>query len=128
MSTTSPFTDAQLDAGIAAWFGVTKVSPERAILRERMQAAVVATRAPIALPPMNDALALILGRPNFRCVHIADVLRKGGQQIEHKAEAEQAATIHFLLNQYLLHGDAWAERANDALRAIVQLLPQGAPA
>lgn len=41
-NTPGAITEAQLDAGIAAWFGVTKVSPERAILRERMSAALIA--------------------------------------------------------------------------------------
>lgn len=33
---------AALDAGVAAWFGVTKVEPEQDILRDRMRAAVTA--------------------------------------------------------------------------------------
>lgn len=57
-NTPGAITEAQLDAGIAAWFGVTKVSPERAILRERMHAAIVATRAPAAL--MSDAARDVL--------------------------------------------------------------------
>ncbi|RIX74445.1 hypothetical protein [Acidovorax cavernicola] len=47
-NTPGAITDAQLDAGIAAWFGVTKVSPERLILRERMHAAMVAVQAKAA--------------------------------------------------------------------------------
>jgi hypothetical protein len=48
-NTPGAITEAQLDAGIAAWFGVAKVSPERAILRERMHAAVLAIQANASL-------------------------------------------------------------------------------
>lgn len=34
------FSDSALDAGIAAWFGVTKVEAEKNFIRTRMQAAV----------------------------------------------------------------------------------------
>jgi hypothetical protein len=67
------------------------------------------------LPPMNDALLAILGRPNFGCYHIAQALRAKGVEIARKSEREQAAVIHYLLNLYLKHGDAWADVAEAAL-------------
>jgi len=38
----TPLAEQALDAALAAWFGITKVMPERQILRERMAAAIVA--------------------------------------------------------------------------------------
>lgn len=71
-----------------------------------------------ALPPLNENLRLILGRPNFACGQLAQILRLGGQEIERRAEHEQAAVIYFLLNIYLKHGSGWAEKASDAFAAI----------
>lgn len=42
-----PISEQAIDAGIAAWFGVTKVQPESPILRERMKAAYRAMIAEI---------------------------------------------------------------------------------
>ena len=71
--------------------------------------------------PLNEATGKILGRPNFTCARIADVLRKGGLSIPKKAEAEQAATIHYMLNKYLQHGDAWASIADGELARMAML-------
>ncbi|CAB3888895.1 hypothetical protein LMG26788_03735 [Achromobacter pulmonis] len=70
------------------------------------------------LPPLNDDLADILGRPNFRCADLAELLRADGQEIKRKSEHEQAAVIHFLLGHYLKHGSDWRETAGSALDAI----------
>lgn len=56
-------------------------------------------------------LALILGTPNFRCGPLAEILRRGGQVIEHKAEAEQAAVLWWLLGHYFAHGEGWQKAA-----------------
>lgn len=70
------------------------------------------------LPPLDENLRLILGRPNFACGQLAQMLRLGGQEIERRAEHEQAAVIYFLLNIYLKHGSGWAEKASDTFAAI----------
>lgn len=70
-----------------------------------------------ALPPLNDDLIAILGRPNFLCAQLADTLRSGGQEIAKRAENEQAAVIHFLLGHYLADPVQWAEKASAALKA-----------
>ncbi|QBH20637.1 hypothetical protein EYC51_14695 [Alcaligenes faecalis] len=70
-----------------------------------------------ALPPLNDDLIAILGRPNFLCAQLADTLRSGGQEITKRAENEQAAVIHFLLGHYLADPAQWAEKANAAIDA-----------
>lgn len=70
-----------------------------------------------ALPPLNDDLIAILGRPNFLCAQLADRLRSEGQEIAKRAENEQAAVIHFLLGHYLADPVQWAEKASAALKA-----------
>lgn len=115
-----PITEVQLDAALTAWFGVTKVMPEREILRDRMRAAIQAAGYAPTLPPLNDTLIDILGRVCFRCAGIAQILRSGGQVIKTRAEDEQAATIHFLLDMYLQHGPAWEDKTNAELLAMAQ--------
>jgi hypothetical protein len=68
----------------------------------------VAASTPLTLP-FNDDTRLILGRPCFACCGLARRLREKGHQIEQKAEAEQAAVLHWMLNLYLKHGANWAE-------------------
>ncbi|MBY6346569.1 hypothetical protein E5C31_11415 [Providencia rettgeri] len=70
-----------------------------------------------ALPPLNDDLIAILGRPNFMCAQLADTLRSGGHAIAERAENEQAAVIHFLLGHYLVDPVQWAEKASAVLKA-----------
>lgn len=70
-----------------------------------------------SLPPLNDDLRAILGRPNFACARFANDLRGVGFEIEHKAEHEQAAVLHYMLGFYLSHGASWADAcANDMER------------
>jgi hypothetical protein len=72
------------------------------------------------LGPLNDDLIAILGRPSFACNDLADALRVNGH-IEHNAELERVAVLHWLLGHYLRHGDKWAEVARiemTRLRAI----------
>lgn len=85
-----------------------------------MYEAMKALRSPtagdaLALPELNADLIDILGRPNFMCSHIAQVLRLGGVEIATKAEAEQATVIHWLLGFYFKHGSQWAEKASEDL-------------
>ena len=81
--------------------------------------AMKALRAPagdaLALPALNADLIDILGRPNFTCIRLAQLLRLSGVEIAKKAEAEQATVIHHLLGFYLKHGNQWAEKAGEDL-------------
>lgn len=71
------------------------------------------------LPPLDDDLIAILGRPNFTCIQLAECHRIGGADIKRKAEHEQAFVIHWLLGLYLKHGKgAWDKFATDELQAI----------
>jgi len=56
---------------------------------------------------LNKHTIKILGKPCFTCARIANELRFLGVEIPTKAEEEQAAAIHFMLNLYETHGDAW---------------------
>jgi hypothetical protein len=68
------------------------------------------------LPDLNDDLIDILGRPNFTCSSIAQILRMGGRDIPRKSENEQAAAIHFLLNHYLADNEKWLQAAGADLK------------
>lgn len=71
----------------------------------------------VKLPPLNDDLISILGRPNFMCAHLAELLRKSGEDIKRKSEHEQAAVIHWFLGIYLEHGDKWEGVAKSDMQA-----------
>ncbi|WP_223824742.1 ead/Ea22-like family protein [Enterobacter bugandensis] len=79
-----------------------------------------------ALPPLNDELIAILGRPNFTCAHLAELLRKGGQDISRKSECEQAAVIYWFLDLYLKYGDKWESIAKDDIQSRVAMFTAGA--
>lgn len=79
-----------------------------------------AQAAGMVLPPLDQDLIDILGRPNFQCIRIAQLFRQAGAEIATKAENEQAAVIHFLLSMYLQHGKEWATAADEHLKALVQ--------
>ncbi|MDF3849435.1 hypothetical protein [Achromobacter denitrificans] len=72
----------------------------------------------LALPELNADLIDILGRPNFTCIRIAQLLRLSGVEIDKKAEAEQATVIHYLLGFYLKHGSQWAEKAGEDIERL----------
>lgn len=71
----------------------------------------------VKLPELNDDLIAILGRPNFMCAHLAELLRKSGKNIKRKSEHEQAAIIHWFLGIYLEHGDKWEGIAKSDIQA-----------
>lgn len=72
----------------------------------------------LELPGLNPDLIDILGRPNFTCIRIAQLLRLCGVEIAKKAEAEQATVIHYLLGFYLKHGSDWAARAGEDIERL----------
>lgn len=71
-----------------------------------------------AMPELNADLIGILGRPNFACIHTAQLLRRSGVEIDKKAEAEQATVIHYLMGFYLKHGNQWVEKAGEDLERL----------
>ncbi|MDF3830265.1 hypothetical protein P3T83_21440 [Pseudocitrobacter sp. 2023EL-00150] len=91
------------------------------VLREYIEHLEARTLT-VKLPPLNDTLIAILGRPNFTCVHLAELLRKSGSEIRRKSEHEQAAVIHWGLNIYLEHGDKWESVAKADIQSRVASL------
>jgi len=72
------------------------------------------------LPPFDDEMIAILGRPNFACVDIARILRASGWKIAEKSEAEQAACLYFMLTLRLKHGEGWREKGDEELSAMLK--------
>ncbi|MEQ6329206.1 hypothetical protein VLF92_12885 [Pseudomonas chengduensis] len=68
-------------------------------------------------PALDEHLRYILGRPNFWCYSLANALRAMGKEIARKAEEEQAAVIHWLLEAYFKHGPGWREAVEKILAA-----------
>lgn len=89
----------------ANWFQMAQKLGEDLDAAEKRIAELEART--VTLPPLNDDLIAILGRPNFTCSHLAELMRKSGDEIRRKSEHEQAAVIHWFLGIYLEHGDKW---------------------
>lgn len=68
-------------------------------------ASEVNVEAVVRLPPLNEQVKDILGRPNFTLGHIARRLREQGMMIEEKAEDDQACVIYWMLELYVKFGD-----------------------
>ncbi|EIF32555.1 hypothetical protein BCh11DRAFT_00283 [Burkholderia sp. Ch1-1] len=66
----------------------------------------------------TDELQWILGLLCFRCITYAQTLRKAGRDIPNKAEAEQAATLDWMLRHYLRDPENWRDTAAAELRAM----------
>lgn len=79
----------------------------------------------LTLPPLNDDLLAILGRPNFTCSHLAELMRKSGDEIRRKSEHEQAAVIHWFLGLYLEHGENWEVVAKADIQSRVAVATAG---
>lgn len=62
---------------------------------------------------MNDDLLAILGKPNFVCGPIAQLMKAAGvAAVRPRSEDEQAHVLLWLLRLYLEHGHAWANTAS----------------
>ncbi len=64
----------------------------------------------------DKEVKFILGRPNFTCGSIAQILRNKGEEIATKAEDEQAHVIYWMLTMYEEHGETWKTKAEEYLR------------
>jgi hypothetical protein len=73
---------------------------------------------------LNEDVRWILGRPNFACAPIAQCLRKLGYQIDTRAEAEQAAAIHWMLTLYESYGAAWKTEGRIILATVKPAEPE----
>jgi hypothetical protein len=70
----------------------------------------------------------ILGRPNFACARMAQILIASGEYANgvKKAEYEQAVYIHWALNLLKEHGDNWVTVGNAKLKDLVGKLAEKA--
>lgn len=93
--------------------GLGRGSPK---LEADLRAALLPEPPAAALPPLNDDVRWILGQPNFNCVTTAQLLRSLGHEIERKAEAEQAAVIHWMLGVYMQHGEKFRDECWNVLK------------
>jgi hypothetical protein len=78
---------------------------------------------PVILPKEIFALdrdtSWILGQPCFAVADIAMILRWNGREVARRAEAEQAAALHFLLTCWHRFGaNAWREEGERLLNEI----------
>lgn len=72
----------------------------------------------IVLPPLEGDIAWILGQPCFAVAGIARRLHELGlYEVARKAEAEQAAALHWMLGLHAEHGENWREHGDRILRA-----------
>ena len=101
------------ETGLRSYLHGVNAMEARMLLQRFVDALPLAPAAGDALPDLNADLIEILGRPNFTCIRIAQLLRLGGVEIAKKAEAEQATVIHYLLGFYFQHGSQWGEKANE---------------
>jgi hypothetical protein len=81
----------------------------------------------MALPELDDGLVEILGRPNFHCINLANLLRRSGRDIPRKSEYEQAHVLHFLLSAYLTVGpESWREQIQHECNLMLSAAPEQA--
>jgi hypothetical protein len=64
----------------------------------------------------TEDLQWILGLGCFQCITYAQALRRSGRDIPNKAEAEQAATLDWMLRHYLRDPVHWRKTASDDMR------------
>lgn len=65
-------------------------------------------------PELEDVLGLMV----FDTGPIAHALRADGQDIERRAESEQAAVLHWMIGLALEHGPDWRAKVGDRLTEI----------
>lgn len=79
------------------------------------------TRAfpPVLTPPLARVLSMML----WDVGPVAAAFRMAGQNVENKAEAEQALVLHWLVGLVLEHGDHWLAAATaelDRLKTVAE--------
>lgn len=72
-----------------------------------VRAALRAGPLPVFPDELTPDLKEVLGRLCFECLAFANLMRAAGVEIEHRAEAEQAHVLHWLVKLVLKNGDNW---------------------
>jgi len=88
---------------------------------ENLATELSAPAPPPAPPPLDEHMLWILGRPNFSCAGIADLLRTGGRDIPRKSELEQAHVLHWMMTHYMRSGIGWRMAAEDELHNLAAI-------
>ena len=83
------------------------------LARGRVKAAPTS----VVLPELTADLRYIFGMMCFQCITYAQALRGMGHTIANKAEDEQAATIHWMLEHYLRDPEKWRTNAIAEIKA-----------
>ncbi len=79
---------------------------------------------------LNTDQIYILGRPNFVCAELGQLLIKAGTYAGYpsesgKSEYEQAVVIHWCLNLYEEHGDMWREFIEHEINQLQEIIEGG---
>jgi hypothetical protein len=96
-------------------------------LCHRLDADPVSPSREVEALPFDDHVRNILGRPCFTLIGVANILRKSGHKIPPKAEEEQAACLHWMLNLYLKHGAKWVEVGEAEIKSALAPVQENAP-
>ena len=101
--------------------GVRRAIRGEATLSEVARLLAAYEKAPPLIFPekMDEALADILGRPNFTLGDFARAFRDAGEPIPRKAEAEQAFMLHWMTCLYLRHGEKWHDEGGKIIDALI---------
>lgn len=70
---------------------------------------------------LNSTEVEILGKPNFACARIAQVLIESGEYEKgpSKAEYKQAVYIHWAYNLFKKHGEKWKAFGNEQINELI---------
>lgn len=117
---TTELSDAEVDK-VLERFDATDPKLQRRIIAELVQRAALADDH-IPVPPFDDEVRWIMGRPNFVTGPFAHLLRAMGHTIPTKCEEEQAYTIHWWLTMYAKHGSDWRRIVDEECEPIRQKL------
>lgn len=120
---TEAMVDTALEAAKGAMVDTRRhwTEGDRATVRAMLEAVIEASKpsaTALRMPPMDEHLLNILGRPGFGLSAVFQLLRFEGYAIPTHAEEEQAWALHWLLGLYFEHGAKWLDAANDKLKEV----------
>jgi hypothetical protein len=112
---------------IGQWVAFVDATDNKHMQKTKPLSAAQGVPEGMALPELDDGLVEILGRPNFHCINLANLLRRSGRDIPRKSEYEQAHVLHFLLSAYLTVGpESWREQIQHECNLMLSAAPEQA--